>query len=98
MFSTPFEAPPRRESPHVDVLLDIDELEEPLLSISENELQQTADEAAAVAVEAPYVPARTAAPWPALRRTSVSVRKISPVIGFDPNEVSCPIFFSFRKK
>ena len=27
-------------------------------------------------------------PWPALRRTSVSVRKLSPIIGFDPQEVS----------
>jgi hypothetical protein len=82
----------RRESPHIDILLD-DDIEEPLLPQTEAEEAMelgglstaTAATSARAAVAEPYV---QHVPWPALRRSSVSVRKVSPVVGFDPNEVS----------
>ncbi|KAL4547721.1 hypothetical protein Ndes2526B_g06954 [Nannochloris sp. 'desiccata'] len=69
-------AVPHRESPHVDILLD-DDLEEPLMPPIET---------------APAEPPVRHVPWPALRRSSVSVRKVSPVAGFDPNEIISPVF------
>lgn len=80
----------RRESPHVDILLD-DDIEEPLLPQTEVEealeLGRPSTSAAASAPATVPEPQVQQAPWPALRRSSVSVRKISPVVGFDPNEV-----------
>lgn len=37
-------------------------------------------------------------PWPALRRTSVSVRKLSPIIGFDPQEVGSSVLTTALQK
>jgi hypothetical protein len=89
---------PGRESPHVDILLDND-LQEPLMAQTEGEdtidvggasRYAAAASAAAAAAEPPVVVQPVGVPhipWPALRRSSVSVRKVSPVAGFDPNEV-----------
>ncbi len=86
----PIMTDPRRESPHVDILLDGD-LEEPLMpQIEVEEAQEGASGSAAAASAAPAVagePLVQHVAWPALRRSSVSVRKVSPVSGFDQTEV-----------
>jgi hypothetical protein len=82
----------RQESLYGDILLDED-IEEPLMPPTEAE---EALELVGTDISAASASAQTAAaepplhhvPWPALRRSSVSIRKVSPVVGFDPNEVS----------
>lgn len=74
-------------SPHIDILLDVEDLEEPLLpaeTADDIEAQETAARDTVGSLEGPTKQIT----WPALRRSSVSVRKVSPVSGFEANEAS----------
>lgn len=80
---SPFEGPSSHS--HIDILLDDEELEEAFLEPGSSEGPTILPAPlAAVVKESPT----TKSVWPALRRSSVSVRKMSPVVGFDPQAVS----------
>jgi len=81
----------RSESLHEDILFN-DNIDEPLMPPTEAEealeLGESISAASASAQTAAAESPMHHVPWPALRRSSVSVRNVSPVAGFDPNEVS----------
>jgi len=79
----------RRESPHVDILLDVEDLEEPLINPRGSQESKGGGGGSEIRPQ----PVEQSVPWPALRRTSVSVRNVSPQQGFmDPSEVRAHIF------
>ena len=76
-------------SPQGDILFDVEDLEEPLISVEaghELETQGILDAVGSLEGSSKQIA------WPALRRSSLSVRKISPVTGFDSNEASAYVF------